>query len=74
MDIRTENAIAPLIALWQRRDSQLEGLIIKWADSNLAPDQANELIGIVRNSNSQIDAKADLTTLAEIILTQPATN
>jgi hypothetical protein len=41
----TKTAIAPLIALWQQRDDQLEQKIIAWAGSNLSPVQANDLIG-----------------------------
>jgi hypothetical protein len=71
MDIKTENAIAPLIARWQQRDDDLDQSIIEWAGRNLSPVQANELIGIIRNSLSAINAKTELTTLAAS-LTQPA--
>jgi hypothetical protein len=64
MDIKTENAIAPLITRWQQRDDELDQSIIEWAGRNLSPVQANELIGIVRNSLSAINAKTELTTLA----------
>jgi len=70
MGTKTENAIAPLISRLQRRDDQLDRGIIEWARSNLSPDQANELIGIVRNSLSAIDVKTELTALAAS-LTQP---
>jgi hypothetical protein len=72
MDTRTENAIAPLIALWQQRDDSLYQRIIEWAGANLSPDQANELIAIIRNSLSAIAVKSELTLLAAN-LTQPAT-
>jgi hypothetical protein len=73
MDTRTENAIAPLVDLWQARNDQLEQKIVDWSGRNLAPEKENELIAIVRNSQSATDVKAELTTFAEI-LTQPATN
>jgi hypothetical protein len=72
MDGKIANAIAPLIELWSRRDDQLERKIIEWAGSNLAPDQANGLIGIIRNSQSAIDVKTELTALAANLM-QPAT-
>jgi hypothetical protein len=72
MDTKTEKAIAPLIELWQQRDDNLDQRIIEWAGSNLSPDSANALIGIVRNYLSAIDVKAELTTFAAI-LTQPVT-
>jgi hypothetical protein len=65
VDIKTENAISPLIARWQQRDDELDQGIIEWAARNLSPVQANELIGIIRNSTSSINAKTELTTLAE---------
>jgi hypothetical protein len=65
MDIKTENTIAPVIARWQQRDDQLYQSVIEWAAArNLSPVQANELIGLVRNSLSAIDIKAEVTTLA----------
>jgi hypothetical protein len=70
MDIKTENAITPVIERWQQRDDHLDQNIIEWAAANLSPAQANDLIGIVRNSLSAINAKTELTTLAAS-LTQP---
>jgi hypothetical protein len=67
-----EQAIAPLIELWQRRDDLLEKSVIEWAGSNLSSVQANELIGIIRNSLSTPDVKVELTALAAS-LTQPTT-
>ena len=64
MGTKTENSIAPLLQRWQRRDDQLDQTIIAWARDNLLPDQANELIGIIRNSISAIDAKTELAALA----------
>jgi hypothetical protein len=64
MDTKTENAIAPLLALWKQRDDDLDQRIIEWAGSNLAPGQSNELIGIIRSSLSSIDMKTELTALA----------
>jgi hypothetical protein len=72
MDTKTENAIAPLLALWKQRDDDLDQRIIEWAASNLAPGQSNELIAIIRNSQSAIDVKTELTALAAS-LTQPVT-
>jgi len=72
MGTNTQNAIAPLLALWKQRDDELDEKIIEWAGNNLSPNQSNDLIGIVRNSISAIDAKAELTALAAN-LTQPVT-
>jgi hypothetical protein len=73
VDAKTEKAIAPLVELWQRRESQFEAKIIEWAGANLSPDQANLLIGMVRDFQSAIDVRSELTTFAAI-LTQPTTN
>ena len=72
MDTKTAKAIAPLIELWQQRDDSLDQRIIEWARSNLSPIQSNELIAIVRDSQSAIDVKTALTALA-VSLMQPVT-
>jgi hypothetical protein len=72
MGAKTENAIAPLVAQLQMRDDRLYQSIIEFAGSGLPPNQANALIGIVRDSQAQIDVKAELMVLAAN-LTQPAT-
>lgn len=71
MDIKTENAITPVIERWQQRDDELDQTIIEWAARNLSPVQANELIGIIRNSLSAINAKTELTTLAASLAEDP---
>jgi len=60
VDIKTEKAITPVIERLQQRDDELDQSIIEWAARNLSPVQANELIGIVRNSLSAINAKTEL--------------
>ncbi|MEH2570255.1 hypothetical protein [Bradyrhizobium sp. AZCC 2289] len=72
MDTKTENAIAPLVKLWQQREAQFEQRIIEWACGNLSPDQSNALIQMVRDLQSSIDVHNELATFAAI-LTQPAT-
>jgi hypothetical protein len=71
VDIKTENAITPVIERWQQRDDELDQTIIEWAARNLSPAQANELIGIIRNSISEINAKTELTTLAASLAEDP---
>jgi hypothetical protein len=72
MSTKTEAALAPLIAQLQARDDALYQQVIEFAGSGLAPDQANALIGIVRNSQASIDLKAELMVLAASLL-QPVT-
>jgi hypothetical protein len=72
MSTKTENAIAPLVELWNRREAQFEQQIIEWAGTNLSPDQSNALIQMVRDSHSATDVHNELSTFAAI-LTQPAT-
>jgi hypothetical protein len=64
VDIKTENAISPLIARWQQRDDEIDQTIIEWAAANLSPAKSNELIAIIRNSNSAIDVRKELTEFA----------
>jgi hypothetical protein len=71
MPTKTEQAIAPLVELWQRRESLFEQRIIDWANGNLSPDQSNALIQLVRDSQSAADVHNELATFAAI-LTQPA--
>jgi hypothetical protein len=71
MDAKTENAIAPLVKLWEQRETQFEQRIIEWAGANLSPGQSNALIQIVRDSHSAVDVHNELATFAAI-LTQPA--
>jgi hypothetical protein len=73
MDKKTEQAIAPLVELWQRREAQFEQRIIEWAGSNISGDQANVLIQMVRDSHTAVDVHNELATFAAI-LTQPATS
>ena len=72
MTSKTENAIAPLVARWQQRESEFEQKIIAWANGNLSPDQSNVLIQMVRDSQSAADVRNELATFAAT-LTQPAT-
>jgi hypothetical protein len=73
MDTKTDQAIAPLVELWRRRETQFEQQIIEWAaGANLSPDQSNVLIQMVRDSQSATDVHNELATFAAI-LTQPAT-
>jgi hypothetical protein len=72
MSTKTENAIASLTELFQRRETQFEHRLVEWAGSNLSPDKANELIAIARNSQSALDVRNELATFAAI-LTQPET-
>jgi hypothetical protein len=72
MDTRTENAIAPLVTLWEQREAQFDQQVIEWAAANLSPDQSNSLIKMVRDSHSSIDVHGELATFAAI-LAQPAT-
>lgn len=69
MPTKTEAAMAPLIAQLQARDDALYQQIIEFAGSGLAPDQANALIGIVRDSQSSIDLKSELMVLATNLTT-----
>jgi hypothetical protein len=73
LNVKIENAIAPLIDLCQRHADQLERKIIEWAGSNLSPAQSNDLIDIVRKLQSAPDFRNDLATLA-MNLTQPIIN
>jgi hypothetical protein len=72
MSTKTDTAIAPLIAQLHARDDALYQQIIEFAGSGLPAESANALIGIVRDSLSSIDLKAELTVLATSLL-QPAT-
>jgi hypothetical protein len=74
MDAKTKNAIAPMIELWQQRDDSLYQRIIEWAGARLAPDQANELIAIIRDSQSAIDVKTELAAIAASLLQPVTTN
>ena len=70
---KTETAIAPLVELWNRRDDHLYRRIVEWGGANLSPSLANELIGIIRNSQSAPDVRNELAALAAS-LTQPTIN
>jgi hypothetical protein len=73
MDTKTSTAIAPMVALWQARDDALYQQIVEFAGRGLAPDQANALIGIIRDSQSAIDVKTELAALAASLM-QPTIN
>ena len=66
MDV-TENAVASLVELWQRREDLLENAVIDWCQKNLAPSQGNDLVRIVRQSRSALDVKNELTALAAVL-------
>ncbi len=68
MDTKAETVIAPLVELWQRRDDLLEQRIIAWSGSNLSPVQSNDLIAIIRNSQSAIDVKNELALLTAALI------
>ena len=65
----TEAALAPLLAQLQARDAQLCQSVIEFAGSKLPGESANELISIVRNSQAQIDLRAELMVLATSLTT-----
>ena len=71
MDAKTQNVIADLVELWQRRDDNLEQTIVAWSGSNLSPVQANDLIAIIRNSQSAIDVKNELALLTAALINRP---
>jgi hypothetical protein len=68
---KTEAAMAPLLAQLQARDDALYQAVVEFAGSKLPGESANELISIVRNSQAQIDLRAELMVLATT-LTQPS--
>jgi hypothetical protein len=72
MDNKTENAIAPLVEPWQRRDDLLEKAVTEFAYVNLDCERANSLITLIRNARVVDDVKNDLLAFAAS-LTQPTT-
>ena len=68
MNTKALDAIAPLIAQLQARDAQLCQSVIEFAGGKLPGESANKLISIVRNSQSAIDVKAELSAIAATLM------
>ena len=68
MPTKAEAAIAPLIAQLQARAAAPYQRVIEFANRGLAPDQANALLGIIRDSQSALDVKTELTVLAASLM------